>query len=272
MVYGLRRDGRLDMLMSRDGLTLEQTKALARRRDLVAAYMPDHASKSRLIIPGVKGFTEDDANWISGGATSFVHVPYLLRLSERHHTLQGGLISDLSQQLQDQAQCDGPVSCSRWVGHQLMDRALAGLNRVIETGLEPVARVIWSPKRTPLNPDPASPESLGRSERAPLPEPPITADPLLLLEQHENPEEVLSDDLVPLSPPMDQAPRPDLPPPILLEPESPLAERSMDAALEPDVIPVNGKTHPHPPIPPPLAAESSWSVEAQPPLVPPPPP
>ena len=26
--------------------------------------------------------SEEDANWISGGATSFVHVPYLLRLSE----------------------------------------------------------------------------------------------------------------------------------------------------------------------------------------------
>ena len=153
-----------------------------------------------------------------------------------------------------------------------MDRALAGLNRVIETGLEPVARVIWSPKRTPLNPDPSSPESLGRNERAPLPEPPITADPLLLLEQHENPEEVLSDDLVPLLPPMDQAPRPDLPPPILLEPEIPVAERSMDADLEPGVIPIAGTTRSDPPAPPPLEAETPWDVEAPPQLVLPPPP
>ena len=61
----------------------------ARRRDLVAAYMPDHASKSRLIIPGVKvhrGGCQLDQWW----RTSFVHVPYLLRLSERHHPLQGG--------------------------------------------------------------------------------------------------------------------------------------------------------------------------------------
>ena len=79
MVMGLRDDGHLEVLMSRDGLTLEQTKDLSRRRGYLAAYMPDHASKSRLIIPGVKGFTEEDANWISGGATSFVHVPYLLR-------------------------------------------------------------------------------------------------------------------------------------------------------------------------------------------------
>ena len=70
MVMGLRNDGHLEVLMSRDGLTLEQTKDLARRRGYLAAYMPDHASKSRFIIPGVKGFTEEDANWISGGATS----------------------------------------------------------------------------------------------------------------------------------------------------------------------------------------------------------
>ena len=58
MVMGLRDDGHLEVLMSRDGLTLEQTRDLARRRGYLAAYMPDHASKSRLIIPGVKGFTE----------------------------------------------------------------------------------------------------------------------------------------------------------------------------------------------------------------------
>ena len=201
----------------------------------------------------MKGFTEEDANWISGGATSFVHVPYLLRLSERHHPLQGGLISDLSQQLQDQAQCDGPVSCSRWVGHQLMDRALAGLNRVIETGTgacgpgDLVSQAHTPESRSIL-------AGVAGTQRArTLPEPPITADPLLLLEQHENPEEVLSDDLVPLLPPMDQAPRPDLPPPILLEPEIPVAERSMDADLEPGVIPMDGTTRSDPPAPP-LAA------------------
>jgi len=40
----------------------------------LAAYMPDHASKSRLIIPGEKPFTDADANGISGSVTSFVHV------------------------------------------------------------------------------------------------------------------------------------------------------------------------------------------------------
>merc|ERR1711991_740278 len=111
MVMGLRSDGRLEMLMSRDGLTLEQTRELARRRGLVAAYMPDHASKSRLIIPGVKGFTEEDANWISGGATSFVHVPYLLRLSARQRPLRGDLIAGLAPPSSAEDGCEGPIDC-----------------------------------------------------------------------------------------------------------------------------------------------------------------
>jgi len=50
-------EGWLAILMSCDGPTLEETRAMARQSGFVAAYMPDHASKSRLIIPGVKGFT-----------------------------------------------------------------------------------------------------------------------------------------------------------------------------------------------------------------------
>ena len=86
MVMGLRDDGHLEILMSRDGLTLEQTKDMARRRGYLAAYMPDHASKTASSFLELK-FTEEDANWISGGATSFVHVPYLLRLSTRQQPL-----------------------------------------------------------------------------------------------------------------------------------------------------------------------------------------
>ena len=55
VVMGLRPDRRLEVLMSKDGLTLEETRELSRKRGLVAAYLPDHASKSRFIIPGVKG-------------------------------------------------------------------------------------------------------------------------------------------------------------------------------------------------------------------------
>jgi hypothetical protein len=168
LVYGLRSDGRLAVLMSRDGLTLEQTKALARDHGFVAAYLPDHASKSRFIVPGTKDFSEADANWISGGATSFVHVPYMLRLRRRSIPLQGSLLNGLAPLLPERF-CSGPLQCGPTLGAQLLDRALAGFNRLMEEGVEPVARLLWAPK---------GPKLAGRNvQAAPLREPVITADP-----------------------------------------------------------------------------------------------
>jgi hypothetical protein len=183
MVMGLRQDGRLEVLMSRDGLTLEQTRSLARRRGLLAAYMPDHASKSRLIIPGVKPFTEDDANWISGGMTSYVHVPYLLRLSPRARPLHGSLLAAARRLPELRSGCGTPLHCTTALGTGLMDRAMAGLNRVMEQGVEPIARLLWAPS------GPAPVAGSGReSLRAPLREPPITADPVALREPEPEPE------------------------------------------------------------------------------------
>ena len=178
MVMGLRADGRLEVFMSRDGLTLEQTKDLARSRGLVAAYMPDHASKSRFIVPGVKGFNEEDANWISGGATSFVHVPYMLKLEQRPFYLQGNLLANLSP-LGKAHDCGNPLQCSLKLGGTVMDRALAGLNRLMEQGVVPLARMVWSP---------SGPKSATRpSAGAPLREPPITADPSVALNSNPAP-------------------------------------------------------------------------------------
>ncbi len=226
MVYGLKSDGRIEMLMSKDGLTLEQTKDLARRRGLVAAYMPDHASKSRLIIPGVKGFTEEDANWISGGATSFVHVPYLLRLSERRVPLKGGLMADLTRRIESSKRCEGPSDCASFYGGQLMDRALAGLNRVMEQGVEPIARMIWAPKPSPrLDHNQTTPVTETLPTRQPLREPPITADPLVLRErpdvEAEQDESFQSDAE---TQPWDFDLPPDLPPPVLLQEDQILPE------------------------------------------------
>ena len=168
VVYGLRSDGRLEVLMSRDGLTLEQTRALARERGLKAAYLPDHASKSRFIIPGVKGFSQEDANWISGGATSFVHVPYMLKLRQRDFPLQGSLLASLTPRLGDRP-CGSPLQCGHSLGGQLLDRALAGFNRLMEQGVEPLARLLWAPRF----PKPAN----RPHQSAPFREPVITADP-----------------------------------------------------------------------------------------------
>lgn len=261
MIYGLRRDGRLEMLMSKDGLTLEQTKDLARRRGLVAAYLPDHASKSRLIIPGVKGFTEEDANWISGGATSFVHVPYLLRLSERRYALEGNLMANLSSRVGIGAHCDGPIRCSQWLGGRLIDRALAGLNRVMEQGVEPIARMIWPPRQpspNPTTPSGTAPATALR-ERSPLPEPPITADPLVL----QDPEPLRTPSQLddPVLPEADAqaAPRPslppDLPPPLVVQEQEPVEA----TAAAPSPSPTTPRREPMIGAPPP-------------PVLPPPPP
>ena len=67
---------------------------------------------------------------------------------------------------------------------------LAGLNRVIETGLEPVARVIWSPKHTTES-DPSPPESLGRERARPPPRATDHRRPKAALEQHEEADEVV---------------------------------------------------------------------------------
>lgn len=276
MVMGLRDDGHMEVLMSRDGLTLEQTKELARRRGYLAAYMPDHASKSRLIIPGVKGFTEEDANWISGGATSFVHVPYMLRLSPRQRPLRGDLIADLTPKLPGKASCEGPVDCLMALGEHMADRALAGLNRVMEQGVEPLARLIWAPtpSRTPPPAQgPASPFAPQRSvpsasDRAPLREPPITADPLVLqgpvirMAPEESDDPTVPKDVdAPKSvgdapdleaPGLDapglDAPRsrpfepvfplpPDLPPPLLLDPSSSALPPVLDQPPPPPLLP-----------------------------------
>lgn len=217
MLIGLRRDGRLEVLMTKDGLTLEQTRALARSRGLVAAYMPDHASKSRFIIPGLKGFDDQDANWISGGATSFVHVPYMLRLSQRPVPLQGQLLASLTPMV-GATGCAGPVACAEAFGSQVLDRALAGFNRLMEQGVEPLARLIWAPHR---GPDPSR-----LAQRSPLREPPITADPMAL-RQIEQSLRLPATDAAPLEA---QPLPPDLPAPLVLQEGQALPPNSSEPA------------------------------------------
>lgn len=216
VIYGLRPDGRLAVLMSRDGLTLEQTKALSRQRGFLAAYMPDHASKSRFIIPGQKGFSAEDANWISGGATSFVHVPYMLRLSRRPTPLSGNLLASLSPQL-SRVDCGTPLRCGSQLVGGLADRVLAGFNRLMEQGVEPLARLIWAPQ---LRSNPGQKE-----QKAPLREPVITADPQAVQQRQERDLAVRS------APPRDTPPVPALPEPAVEPPAaSPGSERGAEAA------------------------------------------
>jgi hypothetical protein len=129
----------------------------------------------------VKGFSSEDANWISGGATSFVHVPYMLRLSRRSLPLSGNLLASLTPHL-PQNSCGNPVDCgsslAKGVAGSLADRVLAGLNRLMEQGVEPLARLIWAPQLQHRNPE-------RTPQRSPLREPVITADPQPVQERQE---------------------------------------------------------------------------------------
>ena len=277
VIYGLRSDGRLAILMSRDGLTLEQTKALARERGFLAAYMPDHASKSRFIIPGVKGFSAEDANWISGGATSFVHVPYLLRLSQRPFPLSGNLLAGLTPQL-SHGSCGDPLHCGVGLIGSLADRVLAGFNRLMEQGVEPLARLIWAPQ---LRQQPGQ-----KPQNAPLREPVITADPQAVQERQQRDLAIRRVE-----------PRPEPEPPTLPEPRgeqsgpAPASEAPAGTASPPPIEPPStqapeptrsvegaaGGPEPgaQPPAPPPTASPPSRPpapvVATPPPLSPPPP-
>ena len=234
VIYGLRSDGRLAILMSRDGLTLEQTKAMARERDFVAAYMPDHASQSRFIIPGVKGFSSEDANWISGGATSFVHVPYMLRLSRRSLPLSGNLLASLTPHL-PQSSCGNPIQCgaslASGVAGGLADRVLAGFNRLMEQGVEPLARLIWAPQLQHRNPE-------RTPQRSPLREPVITADPKPVQERQER------DLAIRRAEPRDEPSAPTLPEPQAepARPEQQAPTSTTPAATDPPPAPT---TEPH---------------------------
>jgi hypothetical protein len=265
MVMGLRSDGRLEVFMSRDGLTLEQTEDMARRRGLVAAYMPDHASKSRFIIPGTKGFSEEDANWISGGATSFVHVPYMLRLEPRPFFLQGDLLANLTPLIRSSG-CSNPVSCGVHLGGRVMDRALAGFNRLMERGVVPLARMVWRPS--------TGPSPTRSPAAAPLREPPITADPARALQTQPQPTSLPAERQPADRQPVAPAPLPpDLPAPEVVPDRS---GRGSDAVYDP-ALPLEGgaapapESTPAPPPPPQLPPAAVAPPTAPPPVTAPPP-
>jgi hypothetical protein len=42
--------------------------------------------------------------------------------------------------------CLPSLQCGQTLGGQIIDRALAGFNRLMEQGAEPIARLIWAPR------------------------------------------------------------------------------------------------------------------------------
>ena len=81
IVYGLRVDGKLELVETADGVHFRDLKHFVEQKGFLAAYLPDHASKSRLIIPGTRPWSQEQAVWVSGGKPSITQMPFLLRVT-----------------------------------------------------------------------------------------------------------------------------------------------------------------------------------------------
>lgn len=81
IIYGLRPDGRLELIETNDGVLFSDLRRFVEQKGLLAAYLPDHASKSRLIVPGQRPWSEEHAVWVSGGKPSITQMPFLLRVT-----------------------------------------------------------------------------------------------------------------------------------------------------------------------------------------------
>ena len=80
IIYGLRPDGRLELVETADGVLFRDLETFVAAKGFLAAYLPDHASKSRLIVPGRRLWTEEHAVWVSGGKPSITQMPFLLKI------------------------------------------------------------------------------------------------------------------------------------------------------------------------------------------------
>ena len=81
IIYGLRADGLLEVIETDDGVLFSDLSLFVEQKGLLASYLPDHASKSRLIVPGERHWSEEHAIWVSGGKPSITQMPFLLRFT-----------------------------------------------------------------------------------------------------------------------------------------------------------------------------------------------
>ena len=134
-------------------ITLKQIKDLARSRKLLAAYLPDHASKSRLIIPGYKPYLKENSSDNSTNGLISTNVPYMIQLKEGGHSLNKNIlnvehliqiifgqrsyqnwlssIAIVSSKQEEVIPCKGTLECIKDSSERLFENALAGLNRII---------------------------------------------------------------------------------------------------------------------------------------------
>lgn len=151
IVYGLRPDGQFSFFMSKNGMTMNEAITLSRRLGYLAAYMPDHASKSRLIIPGEKPFTAKDTDWMSNGVLNYAHVPFLVRMTPRRAPV--GFIRNQRLTIQARVQhnefcqefqgCDLKLMFSR-IRDRLRDRTIVAVDQSVRQQLQPALDRFWA--------------------------------------------------------------------------------------------------------------------------------
>ena len=81
IVYGIRPDGQLELVETADGVLFSDLKSFVSSKGFLASFLPDHASKSRLIIPGKRPWSHEHAVWVSGGKPSITRMPFLLKIT-----------------------------------------------------------------------------------------------------------------------------------------------------------------------------------------------
>ena len=80
IVYGIRPDGQLEIVETADGVLFSDLKSFVGDKGFLASFLPDHASKSRLIVPGKRPWSHEHAVWVSGGKPSITQMPFLLKI------------------------------------------------------------------------------------------------------------------------------------------------------------------------------------------------
>ena len=80
IVYGIRPDGQLEIVETADGVLFSDLKIFVKYKGFLASFLPDHASKSRLIVPGKRPWSHEHAVWVSGGRPSITQMPFLLKI------------------------------------------------------------------------------------------------------------------------------------------------------------------------------------------------
>ena len=80
IVYGIRPDGQLELVETADGVLFSDLKNFVSSKGFLASFLPDHASKSRLIVPGKRPWSYEHAVWVSGGKPSITQMPFLLKI------------------------------------------------------------------------------------------------------------------------------------------------------------------------------------------------